>query len=176
MPAPPLAAILEELEALSEDDRFEMSLGPRELAAVLRGLRAVEALGAVDAAEAAAEVYEMIADLVVEADEDEVPSRTETATPIGDALDKRLEVLRGAILERKKVEFGYSGQQRGRVERTVRPLGLTFLGRDWELLAWCELREAFRTFRLGRIDELVATEETFPIESGRRIEDFRRRR
>jgi predicted DNA-binding transcriptional regulator YafY len=39
-------------------------------------------------------------------------------------------------------------------DRVVRPLGLWFWGKVWTLVAWCELRDDFRMFRLDRIAEI----------------------
>ena len=40
-------------------------------------------------------------------------------------------------------------------ERTVRPLGLNFWGKVWTLIAWCELRDDFRMFRIDRIEAVT---------------------
>ena len=39
--------------------------------------------------------------------------------------------------------------------REVRPLGLWFWGKVWTLVAWCELRDDFRAFRIDRIASVV---------------------
>jgi predicted DNA-binding transcriptional regulator YafY len=53
----------------------------------------------------------------------------------------------------------------------VRPLGLWFWGKVWTLVAWCELRDDFRMFRLDRIREAVPGER-FREETGRTMRDF----
>ena len=44
----------------------------------------------------------------------------------------------------------------------MRPLALYFWGsRRWTLAAWCELRQAFRTFRPDRAETLDVLDERF---------------
>jgi len=38
--------------------------------------------------------------------------------------------------------------------------------------AWCELHQAFRNFRLDRIETLQVCDERYPNESGRTLEDM----
>ena len=44
----------------------------------------------------------------------------------------------------------------------ARPIGLFFWGYGWSLAAWCELRTAFRSFRLDRIRALEVLDERSP--------------
>ena len=57
-------------------------------------------------------------------------------------------------------------------ERRVQPLGLFFWGNCWSLIAWCELRQGFRNFRVDRIDKLEVLEDVFEPQAGRTLEDF----
>ena len=56
--------------------------------------------------------------------------------------------------------------------RTVWPLGLAFWGRVWTLAGWCELREAFRNFRVDRMDGLLRLRETYEEMQGRTLQDY----
>jgi predicted DNA-binding transcriptional regulator YafY len=80
--------------------------------------------------------------------------------------------LRRAIRENRKVKIHYTDGHGSCSERIIHPLGLSFWGDRWGLVAWCELRDAFRTFRPDRIQRLVAMEETFVAEPGRTLEDY----
>lgn len=42
----------------------------------------------------------------------------------------------------------------------------------WTLGAWCELRQAFRNFRLDRIEKLQVCDERYPNEPGQMLEDM----
>ena len=57
----------------------------------------------------------------------------------------------------------------------MRPLGLYFWGDAWTLGAWCDLRRAFRNFRLDRIDALNVADLRYPDEAGKRLEDYIRK-
>lgn len=80
--------------------------------------------------------------------------------------------LRKAIRQRRTVDLVYTSARQKRTERTVRPLCLTFFAPIWLLTAWCELRDDFRNFRIDRIDELTATDQTFEPEPGKTCDDF----
>ena len=80
--------------------------------------------------------------------------------------------LRGAIDHRNKVVMAYTRADGRESKRTIWPLGLFFWGTVWTLGAWCELRQAFRNFRLDRIKTLEVCNEQYPIEPGRTLEDM----
>jgi predicted DNA-binding transcriptional regulator YafY len=83
-------------------------------------------------------------------------------------------LLRRAAAERRKSRFTYARPDGATMIRTVRPLGLFYWGATWTVLAWCELRQDFRNFRLDRIADPEVTEETFDLEPGKTLEDFLR--
>ena len=89
-----------------------------------------------------------------------------------DSLDVPLADLRRSIRRRRKVSFSYTRADGQRSRRTVRPLCLSFFAPAWMLSAWCELREAFRNFRLDRMADVEVLEEAFVDEPGRTLEDF----
>src|SRR5690606_31472527 len=64
------------------------------------------------------------------------------------AVVERLRLLRGAVDERNKVWMAYRDAAEADTDRTVRPLALAFYSNRWTLVAWCELRDNFRAFRL----------------------------
>ena len=51
-------------------------------------------------------------------------------------------------------------------------MALLFWGHVWTLVAWCELRHDFRSFRVDRFRSIQILEETFVEERGQRYEDF----
>jgi len=76
------------------------------------------------------------------------------AVPPETALaEHHLEALSDALLRRKKVGFSYHGIQRDdRTEREVRPYGLLFKHSHWYLVAWDDVRDAERIFRVDRME------------------------
>ena len=83
-----------------------------------------------------------------------------------------MALLREAIDHSRKVRFRYTRADGENSERTVWPLGLFFWGSVWTLGAWCELREAFRNFRLDRVRELSLCDDTYPHFEGRTLNDL----
>lgn len=81
-------------------------------------------------------------------------------------------LLRRAASDHRKTRFAYTRSDGASAERTVRPLGLFYWGAVWTLVAWCELRNDFRNFRLDRIQDLAVTEETFTLDPGKTLDDF----
>jgi predicted DNA-binding transcriptional regulator YafY len=86
--------------------------------------------------------------------------------------DDPLRLLRQAIRARQRVRFGYTDKKASASLRTVRPLGLFYWGPSWSLAAWCELRQDFRSFRVDRLQGLVALEGAFSPEPGQSLADM----
>ncbi|MCO4745569.1 MAG: YafY family transcriptional regulator [Proteobacteria bacterium] len=70
--------------------------------------------------------------------------------------------IRKAIADRQRIHFSYRRADGEPSERAVMPLGLYFWGRTWSLAAWCELREAYRSFRPDRMAGLSVLPGSFP--------------
>jgi predicted DNA-binding transcriptional regulator YafY len=81
-------------------------------------------------------------------------------------------LLRRAVTEHRKARFDYAKEDGTASSRTVWPLGLFYWGAVWTLVAWCELRDDFRHFRLDRIAEPEVTEDTFVLQPGQTLDDF----
>jgi predicted DNA-binding transcriptional regulator YafY len=81
-------------------------------------------------------------------------------------LRAMIDRLEGAVDRRAILILGYTDGKDQVSTRRIQPLGLWFWGRVWTLVAWCELREDFRMFRLDRIQTAVDTGEKFrPVRS-----------
>ena len=61
----------------------------------------------------------------------------------------------------RAVDLRYTDLQEATTERRVLPLAIVFMEQSLVLLAWCQLRTDFRTFRIDRIDTLTETDESF---------------
>ncbi|KIT17033.1 helix-turn-helix transcriptional regulator [Jannaschia aquimarina] len=85
----------------------------------------------------------------------------------------RLDGIEAATEAGCYLSFAYSDERGRPTRRTVRPLGLWFWGKVWTMVAWCELRQDFRMFRVDRMSEMNAGER-FPPDPDRTIEAFRR--
>ncbi len=89
-------------------------------------------------------------------------------------LRLKLGVVRQGILEQRKISFHYTRADGAEASRTVRPLGLFFWGTTWSFGAWCELRNAFRNFRIDRMGEMTLADITFVNEPGKMLDDYLR--
>ena len=94
--------------------------------------------------------------------------------PIDAATGERLGLLRDAVVGRRVIAFDYVDAQGAATQRRARPLGCFHWDAVWTLAAWCEQRNAFRNFRLDRMNTLRALAEGFRDEPGRTLPDFLR--
>ena len=85
-----------------------------------------------------------------------------------------LALLRQASQSRNKVRLIYQDAAGTPTERVVWGLACFYWGQVWTLAAWCETRQAFRSFRLDRINSLAVLESRFPLEKGKALADFLR--
>jgi predicted DNA-binding transcriptional regulator YafY len=101
------------------------------------------------------------------------------APPVGlePAVQATLQALREAAQSRHRVAMYYRDAADTTSLRTVRPLGCFFWGKVWTLAAWCETRQAFRSFRLDRVGALNRVEGAgakFRDETGKTLADYLR--
>ncbi|WP_429066705.1 helix-turn-helix transcriptional regulator [Aeromonas bestiarum] len=70
--------------------------------------------------------------------------------------------LRSAIRQQRKVTLSYRDLRDASSERTVWPFALGYFEQVRVLVAWCELRQDFRHFRVDRISRLKLEEIGYP--------------
>jgi predicted DNA-binding transcriptional regulator YafY len=88
-----------------------------------------------------------------------------------------LDRMHAACLSRNVLAFDYTrlADDPTKMEpRTVRPLALYFWGGAWTLIAWCELRNDFRMFRIDRAANCRTLPRTFDQRRGQRLADYLR--
>ena len=139
-----------------------MGLTPSELRAIELGLDMLSHEVAPEEAALIARALDRVEDAAVQmpertprANSPEPPSAApgrvaafETAAPI----PAQLATLRSAIGESRKVHVGYlAAEAEDESERVVQPYGLICSGGRWFLVAFCELRQDIRIFRVDRI-------------------------
>ena len=90
---------------------------------------------------------------------------------MSDETRARLDVLQAAVDGSMRQALRYADEDGNVTKRGVRPLGLWFWGKVWTLVAWCELREDFRMFRVDRVQD-IASEGGFRPERGKTLRDF----
>ncbi|WP_159737192.1 helix-turn-helix transcriptional regulator [Vibrio atypicus] len=82
------------------------------------------------------------------------------------------QILRHATDNKCKVEIHYTAQSGETTIRKLQPLGQIFWGKIWTLVAWCELRDDYRHFRVDRINEISVLDETFSIHEKKCLQDY----
>ncbi|PSK92982.1 putative DNA-binding transcriptional regulator YafY [Haloactinopolyspora alba] len=88
-----------------------------------------------------------------------------TATLVGPGVEidaELLVTLARACRDAVRVRFRYATRDGDQAERTVEPVRMVATGRRWYLMAWDVDRDDWRTFRLDRMREVVATTWRFP--------------
>ncbi|MEJ7832196.1 MAG: YafY family protein [Nocardioides sp.] len=83
-----------------------------------------------------------------------------TSTLVGGGVEIDGEVLltlARACRDAVRVRFEYAARDGSTSSRTVEPVQLVATGRRWYLMAWDTDRDDWRTFRLDRMTEVVAT-------------------
>ncbi|MGC3936645.1 helix-turn-helix transcriptional regulator [Roseobacter sp. EG26] len=83
-----------------------------------------------------------------------------------------MPVLRAAIRAKQKLRIVYTSKDNQITTRTIRPLHMEYWGRIWTLTSWCEMRGAFRVFRVDLIQTAEALPELFVDEPGKTIADY----
>ena len=127
-----------------------------EITALVAGARMVRSFGGGDMSLAAEEALMKIAAVLPEALRDS-PDTVAIHAHHGGALNDRdramIDALDRATASHTALFIRYSDADGSTTDRRVRPLGLWFWGKVWTLIAWCELRNDFRMFRIDRIAE-----------------------
>lgn len=90
------------------------------------------------------------------------------AAPVPEGIS--LDLLRGAIRGERKLDIRYRDGEGRETTRRLRPIALIYYSATVNFVAWCELRDDFRTFRTDRVLSTSAVEEWFPGE-GERLRD-----
>jgi len=145
-----------------------------EVEALVAGARMIEAWGGPALAASSRSAVSKIA-LALPPERRESVESTRLFAPqfhIEASTGSTLEAARQAIVKKRKLRLSYAKTEEESQERLVHPLGLHFWGAKWTLVAWCELRADYRSFRIDRILRSEVTEEAFREEPGRSLEDF----
>ncbi len=82
------------------------------------------------------------------------------------------ESLRNAINQQLCVEIDYQAINGNLSTRTLEPLGLYYWGKVWTLVAWCQLRQAFRVFRIDLIQSIRNNKKPFATTHGQSLDDY----
>ena len=147
-----------------------------EVVALVAGARLIRAWGGAAMARAAEESLVKIESVLPEGDRGrankvEIHAIAAEMTP---RVRARIDDIERAVEARRRLRLAYTDAEVRSTDRVVRPLGLWFWGKVWTLVAWCELRDDFRIFRIDRIGQMTVEGAPFRPERGKTLADFYR--
>ena len=145
-----------------------------ELVSLVAGARFIKAWGGHAMTEAAQEALVKIESVIPESDRDRI-NRIEIHAP-GYQMTERdrnlIDKFEAAISNSNVLDITYSDANEKQSNRSIRPLSLWYWGKVWTVLAWCELRNDFRLFRIDRVARILESGRSFSPEKGKTIQDF----
>ena len=145
-----------------------------EIAALVAGARLIRAWGGHDMARAAEEALVKIGAVLppdARAKAAAVQVHAFRMPVLDDDTRTRLDRIEHAVDGMQTLVLDYADAAGQVTKRPVRPLGLWFWGKVWTLVAWCDLRDDFRMFRVDRITDLTEG-PVFRHERGKLLRDF----
>jgi predicted DNA-binding transcriptional regulator YafY len=84
-----------------------------------------------------------------------------------------LFAIQKALAERTVLRISYRGAGKAEsMPRQIEPMGLTYYGDRWHLIAWCRARQDYRDFRTDRIQELAIVSERFEPRTNFSLDEF----
>jgi predicted DNA-binding transcriptional regulator YafY len=147
-----------------------------EVEAITVGLALLRRTGDRGLIRAAAGVMHKISDVLPE--ETEAPDELSLLVShfgVADITNIDVDTLRATIRAQDKIHLTYFDSKNQSTRRRVLPLGLYYYVEVVTLLAWCELRQDFRNFRLDRIAKMDVLEESFKPHGARLRREWRER-
>lgn len=146
-----------------------------EVEALLLGARMVSSWGdtdmAIHANQAIQKILAVLPDHLRHSDEN-LPLLVPTMEAAQKYYTAHSQAMREAIRLQQRVLIDYARADEQQSSRTIEPLGLIFWGRVWTLVAWCHLRNDYRTFRLDRIQAIIVTDEKFETNDDKSLKHF----
>lgn len=134
-----------------------------EIVALVTGARMVRAWGGTSMSAAAEEALVKIETVLPDKERSQVGGTRIFAPEMGlpRATRNLIDRCETAAEDRHILTFSYSDKDDIKTDRRVQPLGLWFWGKVWTLVAWCELRNDFRMFRIDRMTDVTDTGQAF---------------
>jgi predicted DNA-binding transcriptional regulator YafY len=141
-----------------------LMFSPQEIEALVLGMRWVGRRGDTQLAGAANNALAKIADVLPAALRDELEANTLLIGPIDVAqvADETVMLIRDVIRQERKLAVNYCDLAGKISERILWPFALGYFEQARMLVAWCELRQEFRHFRLDRIRLATPLAQRYP--------------
>jgi len=146
-----------------------------EVEALLLGARMVSSWGdthmAAQAKQAIQKILSVLPDHLRHSDEN-LPLLVPHMEDVQKFYTAHSQPIREAIRARQRVNIIYTRADTQESQRVIEPLGLIFWGKVWTLVAWCQLRIDYRTFRLDRIKSLNVLADIFETHDTKSLKHF----
>lgn len=146
-----------------------------ELEAIRFGVRMVQAWAGHDLSQSASRALEKIHAVLPESTHHALHQQMEKLIVPDmhkEVASQYSDEIRYAIKQNRKLKLAYSDESGNGTERVVWPFGLVYWGSAWTLVAWCQLRDDYRMFRLDRINLLEELEELFETSPEQSLEHY----
>jgi predicted DNA-binding transcriptional regulator YafY len=137
---------------------------PDELEAVMLGLRWVARRGDADLSRAAQDTVAKIGAVLPERLRPFLFDAALLVPPHFRLAEDQVDValLRAAIREGRKAEIKYRSEDGRETVRVIWPIAVAYFDAQRLIVAWCELRQDFRTFRTDRMLAMLVRDEKYP--------------
>lgn len=141
-----------------------LMFGEDEIEALVLGVRWVAARADDELGRAARSALDKIAAVLPVELRNELDASSLLVGPSATTMKPKVgpELIRQAIRSENKAEILYQDVKDSQTARTIWPFALAYFDGVQLLVAWCELREGFRHFRIDRIHELNISHERYP--------------
>ena len=145
-----------------------------EIDALMLGASWVRNNGDPDIQRAAADILAKV-EAVLPADRRELMQKARQVVPKMESapvITISMPIVRQTIRDRRKAETKYVREDGTPSTRVLYPLLTVFFQNIQLLVAWCELRQGFRNFRMDRFQSFTPLEEGFPAHIVKDLEAF----
>ncbi len=145
-----------------------------ELEALILGARMVQAWSDMQLAADATRALQRIESIIPEQLKDAF-NTTEMMVPafhVFSDVAENLPLIRKAVKSCHKIRIHYARADNEKSERTLWPLGLFFWGKVWTLVAWCELRDNHRHFRVDRMQAIEILPDSYSVTHEQSLETY----
>ncbi|HVJ53004.1 MAG TPA: YafY family protein [Aliidongia sp.] len=153
-----------------------LMLSEDETEAILLGLRYVDQRGDETLSKAASAARAKIAAVLPPSAREALDNPVTMPGPPGFGFPRNevaLDALRAAIRAQTKLRLDYEDAAGVRTRRLVWPLALGFMNEARVLVAWCEVRQDYRSFRTDRIAAAEPVEQRYPGRRAALLEAWR---
>lgn len=84
-----------------------------------------------------------------------------------------LDTVQKALVSKKEVEIEYyANRNDSSTTRKIKPIGICYYGYFWHVIAFCTLRNAYRDFRVDRIQKAQLTDSSYNSNTLKTLAEF----